>query len=359
MSGQLHGQGTFSRFIQAQRASASSSARSTGWENPFVFHSLLLGDQGALLSALQGYGLLRRVNTCSRCSLPVTLQRRSAAVDKYVYRCTSKHETSVRVGSIFYGKKFVLQELVLFIRNFCDGMSLSCNAQQTGLSYHQAAMQFQKQLRELCKSWYRMEYQLTTFTGEVEVDECCFDRKVKYHRGNARALQVWVVGVVERSSNRIRLFPVLNRSADTLEAILLSCVRPGSAVFTDGWRGYGRLNEIGFNHFSVIHKESFTQSYKHVVSGRVVRVHTNTIEGAWSHAKKHFAKMNGCHLSQFEGHLCELMWRNWSSCSQGTIYEHMMALLNVEALVGQLPLETNSRVFRQWHNEASACLRCV
>ena len=40
-----------------------------------------------------------------------------------------------------------------------------------------------------------------------------------------------------------------------------------------------------------------------------VEVHTNRIEGAWKHAKDHFRKMSGTKITQFEGHLAEIMWR--------------------------------------------------
>jgi len=43
----------------------------------------------------------------------------------------------------------------------------------------------------------------------------------------------------------------------------------------------------------------------------MITVHTNRIEGCWKHAKDYFRRMNGTKISQFEGHLCELMWRWW------------------------------------------------
>jgi hypothetical protein len=36
----------------------------------------------------------------------------------------------------------------------------------------------------------------------------------------------------------------------------------------------------------------------------------NRIEGAWKHAKDHFRRMSGTKISQFEGHLGEIMWRS-------------------------------------------------
>ena len=33
-------------------------------------------------------------------------------------------------------------------------------------------------------------------------------------------------------------------------------------IFTDGWSGYHNLNHHGFNHFSVVHKASYTKEYQ-------------------------------------------------------------------------------------------------
>jgi transposase-like protein len=116
--------------------------------------------------------------------------------------------------------------------------------------------------------------------------------------------QVWVVGLVERNTNRLLLFPVVDRSADTLENIVTKHVAPGSRVFTDGWVGYKRLNELGFQHFSVLHRDTFRQTYEKVDDSlkTTVTCHTNQI-GAWSHTHQHFQRISGNQTNHFEGHL--------------------------------------------------------
>ena len=52
-----------------------------------------------------------------------------------------------------------------------------------------------------------------------------------------------------------------------------------------------------------------TSAYVNQVSQEEVEFHTNRIEGAWKHAKDHFRKMSRTKISQFEGHLAEIMWR--------------------------------------------------
>jgi hypothetical protein len=57
-------------------------------------------------------------------------------------------------------------------------------------------------------------------------------------------------------------------------------------------------------------KYSFRKKYRNIVTGEIVEVHTNRIEGSWKHAKDHFKKMSGTKGPQFEGHLAEIMWRS-------------------------------------------------
>lgn len=75
--------------------------------------------------------------------------------------------------------------------------------------------------------------------------------------------------------------------------IFIRHVEKGSKVFTDAWGGYRQLNELGYEAFVVVHSRNYQQSYINMVTGEVVIVTTNAIEGAWAHAKAHFRRING------------------------------------------------------------------
>ena len=119
-----------------------------------------------------------------------------------------------------------------------------------------------------------------------------------------------LLGMVERSSNRVLLFPVDDRSSDTLIPLIKRYCEPGSRIYTDGWTGYCGLNGEGFEHFTCIHKYQYKAIYKNVATGEVVVVHTNTVEGSWTHSKRHFKEIVGTTLQNFNGHLAEVVWRN-------------------------------------------------
>ena len=123
-------------------------------------------------------------------------------------------------------------------------------------------------------------------------------------------MKVCVFGIVERATNRLLLFPVNDRSQETLIPIIQKHVAPGAEIYSDGWASYLCLNRKGYKHFSVIHDGRFKQTYIDEETEQEKTVHTNTIEGAWTHAKRHFKEINGTTRKNFESHLCEVIFRN-------------------------------------------------
>jgi len=148
-------------------------------------------------------------------------------------------------------------------------------------------------------------------SGIVEIDESLFGRRIKYHRGRSQGQKIWIFGLVERDTNRIKLFPVDRRNTETLVQLIQDNVSPGSTIYSDGWAAYASLSSLGYTHYVVEHKQTFSQVCTNPDTSETVVVHTNTIEGCWKHAKAYFRRMHGTKIAQFEGHLCEIMWRWW------------------------------------------------
>jgi len=110
----------------------------------------------------------------------------------------------------------------------------------------------------------------------------------------------------------VKLFPVEKRNKVTLLKLIADNVKQGSTIYIDGWAAYKSLNDMGFRHFVVEHKHAFKTSYVNEQTGEIEVVHTNTIEGAWKHAKEHVRRINGTKVTNFERHLMEIMYRNWN-----------------------------------------------
>ena len=78
------------------------------------------------------------------------------------------------------------------------------------------------------------------------------------------------------------LFFVLpNREMETLSALIVENVLPGTTIFTDQFGSYNNLNALGYNHHTVCHKERFTRFSFDTQEGTALRITTNHIERMW------------------------------------------------------------------------------
>jgi transposase-like protein len=79
---------------------------------------------------------------------------------------------------------------------------------------------------------------------------------------------------------------VADASADSLEPVVQQAVVPGSIVRTDGWRGYNRLNTLGYTH-DVVRKNADVGDnllpHCNRVAARLKRWLMGTHQGAVSH----------------------------------------------------------------------------
>ena len=131
-------------------------------------------------------------------------------------------------------------------------------------------------------------------SGEIEIDESLFGRRIKHHRGNPTSgLRIWIFSMVERATNTMIMYPVNDRLRSNLLPIIQRHEVPGSTMNSDGWSAFCDLNSEGYRHFTVLHKYTFRPFYSNVATGDIVEVHTNMIEGALRHAKTHVRKISG------------------------------------------------------------------
>jgi hypothetical protein len=111
----------------------------------------------------------------------------------------------------------------------------------------------------------------TKLTGEIEIDESLFGRRVKHNRGNPhRGLKIWIFGMVERDT--VILYPVNDRYKHILVPLIMRHVDHGATIHSDGWSAYDDLNDLGYRHFSFIYKYSFKTKYRNVGIGDIVIV---------------------------------------------------------------------------------------
>lgn len=302
-----HGEGSYDKII-----TNVNEIEIADFINPWTFSTLFMSSDEVLFSWMREKGLLASRVPSPECGKNCKLNKRGRTVDKFSFRC-SKHsgvEITMRKFSFFEGSPYNIRDLCVFVKEYLEGHSLLQCALATGMDYKHTAVDWASYIREMfCQYTFDM-YNMTQFEGEVELDESLFGRKIKYNKGEPKGHRIWIFGIIHRESNKLILYPVNQRNADTLIPIIQRHVAPGSRIYSDSWAAYLQLNEVGYEHYTVCHKTTFKQSYQCVDTGDIIHCHTNRIEGAWKHCKDHFRKMNGTNLKLFEQHLAEIVWRN-------------------------------------------------
>lgn len=177
---------------------------------------------------------------------------------------------SVRVGTIFEDSKLPLQHWFLAI--------YLATSLKKGIS----SIQLSKYLDITQKSaWFMLQRIRHVFSSEtpplegiVEIDETYISGEHKIELG--RSKKEIVFGAIERGGNA-KLQHVKSSGARTLLPEVIKAVEPSATIYSDQWGAYRTLNQHGYTHESVNHgAKEFARK----------EVHTNTIEGAWSHFKK-------------------------------------------------------------------------
>jgi transposase-like protein len=147
------------------------------------------------------------------------------------------------------------------------------------------------------------------FIGEIEVDKSYFGAKRVKGRNTKRGRGTHkqpVFGVYERNG-RVYTEIIPNCRLRTLRKIITGKIDLSSTVYSESWKGYNGLVDVGFDkHFRINHKNDEFSNKK--------GVHINGIESFWSFTKRRLNKFNGV-KKNFHLHLKECEWR-WNKSHQ-------------------------------------------
>ena len=81
---------------------------------------------------------------------------------------------------------------------------------------------------------------------------------------------------------RLEICPGNKRDSRTLLALIEKHVEPGTTIFTDCWRAYNGLTELGFPHYTVNHSKHFVDPD--------TGTHTQMIESHWRALKRRITR---------------------------------------------------------------------
>jgi transposase len=247
-------------------------------------------DDDACLAAI----LERRHGKAEACPECGVLGKLTKIAGRRAYACKEGCHIYPCAGTIFEHSStplslwFHAMYLMTATRNGVSGKELQ---RQLGVTY-KCAWRIGQQLRILMKA--RADAQNPgPLSGHVELDETYVGGHIKvkqFGKGEYLKNKTTVFGMVERGGT-LRGKVVPNDKIETLHPLILENVAPGTTVSTDQHRSYRKLSKMGYIHGRVNH------DVDEWVRGNV---HTNTIEGFWSHLKR---GIKSTHVSVSKQHL--------------------------------------------------------
>jgi transposase-like protein len=162
-------------------------------------------------------------------------------------RC--QRQTSATAGTVFSGTRKPLRtwfQAIWYVTNQKLGVSALGLQRVLGFGSYQTGWTWLHKLRRAMVRPGR-----DRLTGEAEVDEMYVggvEHGVVGRRVSKKALVAIAAEVRGRATGRVRMARVVDASGDSLLPFVQAAVTKGSVVRTDGWRGYGGLGDLGYDH---------------------------------------------------------------------------------------------------------------
>ncbi|KAG0422236.1 hypothetical protein DMUE_6225 [Dictyocoela muelleri] len=197
----------------------------------------------------------------------------------WIYKCTKKScrfQHSVLKFTPFYYTHLKFSTIINIIILFYKGKNIFEISQNVSVSNSSVLKILTKVSNFIYYKYLRSIEKLGGENKIVEVDESLLVKR-KYNRGRI-IKEIWIFGMIERGSKKIIFIPITKRNKYQLGFLSLLSIKKNTIIYSDCWRGYTNLNNLGFEHKTVNHSRNFVEPS----SG----VHTNTIEANWSALKR-------------------------------------------------------------------------
>ena len=263
-------------------------------------------DKRTALEFMAKRKLIKNSLWCNRCNQWSKLTVESRRTDGFIWRCSQCRATcTVRTGS--FTEKSLMSLKQCMILCYCwarDYMQIHA-ADEARVSTNTACAWYEH-CRDACEEWLEAHPVRIGGPGvEVEIDESLFFKR-KANRGFFRNGHGWVFGGIERGTGRCFLVEVARRDRATLLPLIQQYIAPGTRILSDEWASYAQIAAIpgqNYQHDAVNHSQNF-------VDPQDPTVHTQTVEGMWSHVKRYFRQKYGTNNLQFTSHLHTWVFRN-------------------------------------------------
>ena len=170
-----------------------------------------------------------------------------------------KKNVGLRNETIFKNfPKTPMSILIEAIENFiCQGKNANQAYKFINEKYYlttagqKTIFRFFKIIRKCIAQYYQEQYKIEKLVYENEGKNICIDKSLFVHYSNGD--QIWVVGLINVVSKKIRLELVKERSSQILQKIIFHHIGFNNTIITDGWEGYNWIRDYRYYHIIHIH----------------------------------------------------------------------------------------------------------
>ena len=198
-----------------------------------------------------------------------------------LYTCMDcKKQFTVRIGTIFEDSRVPLTKWFIAIYLFTSlkkGLSSIQLSKYIEVTQKTAWFMLQR-IREVMKDDYN------PFDGITEIDEAYLGGKEgnKHLHNKGKMDKATVIGMVNRDTKQVKAMKVVNNEAEYLLPKVHIHTKRQSTIITDNYFGYNSLKK-NYTHQTVKHSAG---EYVRNDARIAFKIHTNSIEGFWSHLKR-------------------------------------------------------------------------
>lgn len=267
------------RMYQKKFALQSSifSFKPTGFPNrPFLYK--LLDESEETFEFLVETSLIASSVKCERCGSQMKIIRKTDSDDGRVWfcgngennnRCTG--EKNIRHLSFFAGSKLSIPLILILVFELFECTQCRRIENDIGISTH-AVADWRRYVTDILIDFIETTKEKIGGPGRTVEIVLAKIGKRKFNRSQFVQGQ-WVFGGVERESGRRFLVAVLEEKSETLLALFMEWIVPGTLIISDGWKMYELLDEHDLKLLQSNHSLHFVD--------QETGAHTSTVKNQW------------------------------------------------------------------------------
>lgn len=249
----------------------------------FIFNSIFFKVEDMLDFILEK-DILSSSKACLECSGLMSLQIRGETL---IYRCSNRNCRKRKSLMDFRLSICEISHIIYLIMTDCTWKQLK---RYKDIS-NGTIMKIKKKLRSAYDIYLKRNPVYLGGLGKiVEIDESVLSRRQIIRNPTSTDDDyldtIWILGAIDNTNEKnFMIKRVENRKVETLTRELGGKILIGTTVCTDGYISYPQTcRYLGLPHKIVNHSQGFINDEG---------IHTNNIEGFWSHLKSQMRKENG------------------------------------------------------------------